>query len=107
MAVCLATGASAVDSLPYAVTGGNIYFNVNTGVITDCDNSVTATDIPSAINGVSVTSIGKWAFYDCIGLTSVTIPDSVISIGDGAFFNCIRLARVTIPNSVTSIVSDK
>ena len=37
----------------------------------------------------SVTSIGERAFYECSGLTSVTIPNSVTSIGDYAFFNCI------------------
>ena len=53
----------------------------------------------------SVTSIGNSAFYDCTGLTSVTIPNSVTSIGDRAFFGCTGLASVTIPNSVTSIGS--
>ena len=33
----------------------------------------------------SVTRIGNEAFYNCSGLTSVTIPNSVESIGDGAF----------------------
>ena len=32
-------------------------------------------------------TIGECAFYQCIGLTSVTIPDSVTTIGRGAFFD--------------------
>ena len=50
-----------------------------------------------------VTSIGEFAFYECSGLTSVTIPNSVTSIGDGAFYRCSGLTSVTIGNSVTSI----
>ena len=66
-----------------------------------------AITIPSAVtyNGTthSVTSIGYYAFNNCDGLTSVTIPNSVTSIGDYAFFYCTGLTSVTIPNSVTSI----
>ena len=42
-------------------------------------------------NGVtySVTSIGSGTFYGCSGLTSVTIPNSVTSIGKYAFQDCI------------------
>ena len=50
-----------------------------------------------------VISIGDRAFYDCDGLTSVTIPNSVTSIGDFAFSDCSGLTSVIIPNSVTSI----
>ena len=51
----------------------------------------------------SVTSIGYKAFYLCLGLTSVTIPNSVTKIGEYAFDYCSSLTSVTIPNSITSI----
>ena len=50
-----------------------------------------------------VTSIGDHAFWDCSGLTSVTIPDGVTSIGDYAFSGCAALTSVEIPNGVTAI----
>ena len=63
--------------------------------------------IPESVNYsgtiYNVTSIGDYAFYDCSGLTSVTIPNSVTSIGESAFQYCSGLTSVTIPNSVTSI----
>lgn len=60
--------------------------------------SLTSITIPD-----SVTSIGTYAFYGCNSLTSVTIPDSVTSIDDWTFGGCISLTSVTIPDSVTSI----
>ncbi len=51
----------------------------------------------------SVTSIGMFAFSECSGLTTVTIPESVTSIGDYAFYWCSDLTSVEISNSVSSI----
>lgn len=54
-------------------------------------------------NDYSVTSIGASAFYNCSGLTSITIPDGVISIETYAFNGCSGLTSITISSSVTSI----
>ena len=59
--------------------------------------------IPATLGGVPVGSIGRSAFYDRSGLTSVTIPESVTSIGDDAFYECSSLTNVTIGNGVASI----
>ena len=63
-------------------------------LISGCKNTI----IPN-----SVTSIGKYAFSGCSGLTSVTIPKSVTEIGDGAFAYTSELRDVTIMNPNTKI----
>ena len=67
--------------------------------------TATETDIviASEYNGLSVTSIGNDAFYDCDSLTSIVIPNSVTSIGNRAFGGCDSLTSITLPDSVTSI----
>ena len=50
-----------------------------------------------------ITTIYRYAFYDCSSLTSVEIGDSVTAIGDYAFAYCDSLTSVVIPDSVTSI----
>lgn len=52
-----------------------------------------------------VTSIGGNAFYYCISLKSITIPNSITFIGSGAFYDCGSLKSITIPDSITTIES--
>ncbi|MEE1162173.1 MAG: leucine-rich repeat domain-containing protein [Lachnospiraceae bacterium] len=63
--------------------------------------------IPSTVNYnnrfYAVTSIGDYAFCNCSGLTSITIPEGVTSIGVETFERCFSLTSITIPESVTSI----
>ena len=90
------------------VTSGYYQYKVSNGEVTiwGSDNSISGNiTIPSTLGGYPVTTIGNYAFHNCTGLTSVTIPNSVTSINWHAFQNCTALTRITIPNSVTSIES--
>ena len=107
LSVVFSTSASAYD-----VKIDGIYYNLNsegkTAEVTSGGEKYRGkVVIPSSITvegqEYPVTSIGRWAFQYCSGLTSVTIPNSVTSIGWDAFSDCYFLTSITIPNSVTSI----
>ena len=53
--------------------------------------------------GKNLKRIGKSAFPNCSGLTSLVIPEGVTSIGDYAFRGCSGLTSLVIPEGVTSI----
>ena len=76
--------------------GGNVAVSPNpTGTLV----------IPSSLGGKPVTGIGEKAFYNCSGLTSVTIPDGVTSVGTYAFCICSGLKSLVLPDSVESVGS--
>ncbi len=52
-----------------------------------------------------MTSIGDYAFYNCSGLTSITIGNSVTSIGSGAFNGCSSLFTVRFDGEAPTIGS--
>ena len=95
----------AEDTVPDRGTAILTYVVRNDAVeITKCKQSFAGTmEIPEMINGYPVTTIGEEAFYNCTGMTDVTIPDSVHTIGVSAFSHCTALASIAIPNGVTSI----
>ncbi len=83
----------------YRSVGNCLIATATKTLVLGCKTSVIPTD-------GSVKSIGDWAFYNCSGLTSITIPDSVTSIGEHAFDGCEGLTSVIIGNSVKSIGYD-
>ena len=50
--------------------------------------------IPQYFEGAKVTAIGRRAFYDCAGITEVTIPESITEIGTQIFYKCADLHTV-------------
>lgn len=115
--------AWAYDFSAVAPSGQTLYYNIvdgNAEVTYPNSNAYYADEIwsgytkptgtlniPGTVtyNGTnySVTDIGYYSFYDCSGITSVTIPNSVTTIGYYTFSGCTGLTSVTIPNSVTNI----
>ncbi len=102
-------GNAAYSNLPSSVIiPESVTYNEKSYTVTsigvyafkDC-TGLTSITIPN-----SVTSIGGYAFAYCTGLTSITIPNSVTWIGGWAFQGCTGLTSITIPNSVTSIGRD-
>lgn len=62
--------------------------------------------IPATVRGYTVSAIASSAFSNCVGITSVSIPNSVSRIGNGAFYHCTGLTSIELPNSITSISSN-
>lgn len=80
----------------------------NTITITEYVGTATNVNIPSVIDGKTVTEIcdvntDNPAFYGKSNITSVVIPNTITSIGKGAFANCSNLSSITIGNSVRTI----
>lgn len=72
-----------------------------TATITGYTGNETEIDIPSELNGLTVTHIRYEAFRNK-GLTRVTFPNSLESIGNSAFVDN-RLEKIEIPESVLVI----
>ncbi|MBQ2263830.1 MAG: leucine-rich repeat domain-containing protein [Oscillospiraceae bacterium] len=51
----------------------------------------------------NVTAIGEDAFYYCIKLKSVTIPEGVIDLIGGVFCYCVELESVVLPSTLKTI----
>ena len=59
---------------------------------------ITSVSIPD-----SVKTIEKYAFYGCSGLNDLNIPDTVTTIGEYAFWGCSSIKNAVVPDSVTSV----
>ena len=73
-------------------------FEIENGILKKYNGLGGAVAVPEG-----VTEIGKYAFYDCKSLVSVTLPKGVTVIGPAAFSQSRRLARVTLPDGLTTI----
>ena len=73
----------------------------NVTQIGDC--AFSACDALTAVDLNGVESIGRYAFYKCIGMEAVVIPESVKSIGDYAFRGCAGISAPILHQGLTYI----
>ena len=112
--ICIPSSVNSIGSSVFYGCNGLVSMKVESGNISydsrnDCNAIIeTATNTlmygcQSTVIPESVTSIGQYAFTNCLTLNSITIPGGVISIGTSAFLACFNLASVTISNGVQNI----
>ncbi|MBO4451367.1 MAG: leucine-rich repeat domain-containing protein [Bacteroidaceae bacterium] len=85
----------AADGLKFKVTSESPKSVELTGY--DGERPTGALTIPAMVKDYSVTSIGDSVFYECSGLTSITISTSVTSFGKNVLAGCTGLAKVIVP----------
>lgn len=93
----LPAAVSAEEDGETSVTNSD--FVIEDGVLTKYQGSDRDVTIPDG-----VTSIGRYAFFRCNGLTTVTISGSVTFIDEFAFCDCPNLTTITVPATVTRVL---
>ena len=87
-------GCTGVTSIEVS-TDNPTYRSENNCIIERATNKLIAGCKTSIIpNGV--TSIGEFAFVECVGLSSIHLSSSVTSIGEGAFYGCAGVTSIEV-----------
>lgn len=100
--IALAIGFVAFGLVAYAEKYSYYYYQVKSNGSIAITNTVStirgAVKIPSSINGMVVSEIGKDAFRARGGISSVVIPSGVKEIGKNAFKDCSNLTSFSFAN---------
>ena len=89
--------AKAMETFDYEVLSDD------TISLTCTDKNIKNAEIPTEIDGHTVTMLADKCFDGCKVLESVTIPDTIDRLGLYVFQGCSSLERVNIPQSVKEI----
>ncbi len=105
MAIMCVVGAGAASYETIIVSGDFKYAVQDDGTASIEGYTGTATEVtvPTTIDGLTVTRVGTYAFFNCVNITAVTVPDTVTSIGYYAFSEMDSLTSVKLPETITSI----
>lgn len=116
-----ATTAYASDFSAVAPTGQTLYYTIVTGgvqVVYPAGSTPTmgwmgytkptgVLTIPATVTyggtAYNVVAVDKFAFYECTGLTTVTVPEGVTAVRASAFRGCSALDSVSLPSTLDSL----
>ena len=84
------------DEFTYALSEDN-------AIITGYNGSDLFVDIPSEIDGHSVTEISSTTFKNDNSIVGIEIPNGVTTIGQGAFKNCLKAQYISLPATLKNI----
>ena len=79
------------------ITIPNSVKNIGSEAFAYCNN---LTNVDISMTGSSLSTIGNYAFSDCVMLTHITIPNNVTNIGDNPFNYCTSLTTINISNDI-------
>lgn len=97
------------ESVGDTYTSGVFEYRVlddGTAEITGYNGSATELEIPSTLDGYTVTGIAGYAFMECKSLIKITIPKSVTLVGHRVFEGCTNLANIIVPDCITEFGTD-
>ena len=57
-------------------------------------------------DGSKLKEVGNWAFFQCMSLKDINLPEGVTTIGNGAFYGCAYLENLTLPSSMETIADN-
>lgn len=106
LAACLLLGVCAFAAERDASSGLEYTVEDGAATVTGCFYEGSELQIPSALGGAPVKTIGEGAFGSAHQLQSVIVPEGVETIGVHAFRNCSNLKEITLPASLREIGSD-
>ena len=92
------------------LTEGVYTYDIENGVaeIVGCDTSVSGElTVPETLGGYPVTSLEKFSFKDCTGISSVTINKNVIRIHTETFVGCDNIERFIVAEGNTYFSTDE
>ena len=99
-------GYNTISEVMSVAEGGTVWY-------VDLNDAFTEHNISSLIANRSelayvclpseLTSIGDYAFHNCINLALTSLPEGITSIGSYAFYACANLALTSLPEGITSI----
>lgn len=98
-------GCSALTS--FSVDSMNLAFSSPDGVLFSKD-MLTLVACPAGRTGSysitnTVTTVGNYAFSDCVGLTNISLPTNTYTLGSNSFYNCTGLTGIIIPEKISTV----